>query len=49
MNRRDFVKSIFAAPLMGAAMPVAAEKELSPMAGLPLPPWKAGEFQIHFI
>ena len=49
MNRRDFVKSVFAVPLMGAAMPVAAEKELSPIAGLPLPPWKTGEFQIHFI
>ena len=49
MNRRDFIKSSLAVPLLGVAMPAAAERESSPMAGVPLPPWKAGEFQIHFI
>ena len=51
MNRRDFLKSVFAAPLVGAALPAVAEGEgkFSPMVGKPLPPWKAGEFQIHFI
>lgn len=49
MNRRDFVKSVFAAPLLGAAAPAVAEGRLSQAVGKPLPPWKAGEFQIHFI
>ena len=51
MNRRDFLKSVVAAPLVGAALPAVAEGEgkFSPMVGKPLPPWKTGEFQIHFI
>ncbi len=46
MNRRDFIKSSLAVPLLGAALPAVAEGEgsLSPMVGKPLPPWKAGEF-----
>ena len=49
MNRRDFVKSVFAAPLMGAAKPLITDRRFSQMVGKPLPAWKAGEFQIHFI
>ena len=66
MNRRDFVKSALAVPLMGAsgdgraaACPQAVERSVGgnascqgvkhPLAGKPLPAWKPGEFQVHFI
>ena len=66
MNRRDFVKSALAAPLMGAAGQATGGTQSSatvtdamnrvppdgsahPLAGKKLPPWKPGEFQVHFI
>ncbi|MBR2838792.1 MAG: MBL fold metallo-hydrolase [Kiritimatiellae bacterium] len=58
MNRRDFVKSAIAAPLACSAEALAQANGASsgaaggsshPLAGKPLPPWKPGEFQVHFI
>ena len=61
MNRRDFVKSALAAPLIGASgIATGADQTAAtaagvpcgakhPMAGKKLPPWKPGEFQVHFI
>ena len=60
MNRRDFVKSILATPIVGAAASAVGEecRQVSntpssgarhPMAGKSLPAWKPGEFQVHFI
>ena len=66
MNRRDFVKSALAAPLVGAASSATGGSQSSatvtdamnrvppngsahPLAGKKLPPWKPGEFQVHFI
>ena len=59
-NRRNFVKSALAAPLICAASNgradapsrpggALADGSSHPMAGKPLPPWKPGEFQVHFI
>ena len=67
MNRRDFVKSALAVPLVGVAgyatggqaSPRTVERlagdgsphqgSAHPLAGKKLPPWKPGEFQVHFI
>lgn len=53
MNRRDFVKFTLAAPLLGAAedgrKPVLSGGATHSLAGKKLPPWKPGEFQVHFI
>ena len=57
MKRRDFVKAAVAAPFMGVARtgisqpPTAVHHEgcAHPLAGKRLPPWKPGEFQVHFI
>ena len=60
MNRRDFVKSILAAPVAGAAVSAMGgdggqmtgalrRGAKHPLAGKPLPAWKPGEFQVHFI
>ena len=55
MNRRDFVKSALAVPLVCRATETDTIKRVPsngvvhPMAGKPLPPWKPGEFQVHFI
>ena len=66
MNRRDFVKSALAVPLLGAASSATGGSQSSatvtdamncvppdgsahPLAGKKLPPWKPGEFQVHFI
>ena len=52
MKRRDFVKAAMAAPFIGALRPGMADSQRSaghPMAGKQLPPWKKGEFQVHFI
>ena len=62
MNRRDFVRSAFAAPLLCSAEALAqadgaAGKQSTancqgakhPLSGKPLPAWKPGEFQVHFI
>ena len=57
MNRRDFVKSVAAAPLAAAAAASSKGGEVPPaqngarhrLAGEALPAWKPGEFQVHFI
>ena len=61
MNRRDFVKSIATAPFVGLAatatgQQVAENEETASLSGKahaltgkPLPAWKPGEFQVHFI
>ncbi|MBR4654738.1 MAG: hypothetical protein IKO72_15390 [Kiritimatiellae bacterium] len=41
MNRRDFVKSALAVPIVGMAD--------GAVGGTPLPPWKQGELELHFI
>ena len=60
MNRRNFIKTAALAPLFGAvgasaSTPTAASSGQAwsgknhPLAGKKLPPWKPGEFQVHFI
>lgn len=62
MNRRDFMKTLAAAPFVGAAAvradeatagvpggEAAASGKTHALAGQKLPPWKKGEFQVHFI
>ena len=60
MDRRAFVKSILAMPIAGAAVPAVGEEigqassvpcdgARHPTTGKPLPVWKPGEFQVHFI
>ena len=60
MNRRNFMKSMAAMPFLGAVVPVkgeTAQAATSPacsgkghsLVGKKLPPWKPGEFQVHFI
>lgn len=57
MNRREFVMSLAAAPLASASdgSPEALCRRPSQsgfgheLVGKALPPWKAGEFQVHFI
>ena len=60
MNRRNFMKSAALAPFFGAlgmcgsssaqdkCAPACSGKG-HPLAGKKLPPWKPGEFQVHFI
>ena len=60
MNRRNFMKSMAAMPFLGAVVPMkgeTAQAATSPacsgkghsLVGKKLPPWKPGEFQVHFI
>ena len=56
MKRRDFMKAAAAAPFIGMAgtdilQPPTAGYQGSAhsLAGKTLPPWKPGEFQVHFI
>ena len=54
-SRREFLKSVAAVPLVGAAAvstrgaAAPADGRTHPLAGKKLPPWKPGEFQVHFI
>ena len=47
MKRRDFLKTALAVPFIGVAEPSRDSKH--PLVGKKLPPWKPGEFQVHFI
>ena len=53
MDRRTFVKTAALAPFLGACGvpgPAPARSGAGhPLAGKKLPPWRAGEFQVHFI
>ena len=60
MNRRSFMKAAAAMPFLGATMSMQGETDQTaavpacsgkghPLAGKKLPPWKQGEFQVHFI
>ena len=59
MNRRNFIKAAAVVPMLGAmnvcasAAGVAAAQtwcgKRHPLVGRALPPWKPGEFQVHFI
>ena len=55
MNRRNFMRTIASVPFLGAlAKPERAGAQTCggashPLAGKPLPAWKPGEFQVHFI
>lgn len=51
-GRRDFMKAAAGVPFLGAvsgAGTVASGGAKHPLAGRRLPPWKPGEFQVHFI
>ena len=52
-GRRDFVKALAAAPLLGAALQVDGKSHYQgathPFTGKVLPAWREGEFQVHFI
>lgn len=59
MNRRNFIKAAAVAPMLGAMDVCASAAGASdaqtwcgkshPLVGKTLPPWKPGEFQVHFI
>ena len=53
MKRRDFVKAAVAAPFLGvtagAMGGTPSVGAVHPLTGKKLPPWKPGEFQVHFI
>ena len=52
ISRRDFVKSLSAASIVGVAadgVSVPCNGSAHPLAGKTLPPWRPGEFQVHFI
>ena len=59
MDRRSFIKAAAITPVIGAMGACASTGGAScvptwcgkghPLAGKPLPPWKPGEFQVHFI
>ena len=52
ISRRDFVKALSATPIAGVSDvggSVPYNGSAHPCVGKPLPPWKPGEFQVHFI
>ena len=59
MNRRDFMKVVASAPFLGAVPAKATDGagfpdamqggKAHPLADKPLPAWRPGEFQVHFI
>lgn len=61
MNRRDFVKSMTTVPFLGLAASATGQQTANAtgnavfsgkahaLTGKVLPPWKPGEFQVHFI
>ncbi len=60
LKRRDFIKAIAAAPLAGDVAGLGVDRALASagagggngkrhLVGKKLPPWRPGEFQVHFI